>query len=86
MSFVKVEGHDDLVRDQKTNAIVNTNSAEYKKYLERKTIMALRKQQINNQSEEINQLKQEVSELKSMLAELLRVTRDANTSITDNST
>lgn len=85
MSFIKVEGHDDLVRDEKTNAIVNTNSMEYKKYIEAKSAMAARRQQINNQTEEIRQLKQEVSELKSLLTELLRVSRDANTSSTDNS-
>lgn len=84
MSFIKVEGHDDLVRDDTTCAIVNTNSSEYKKYKERRMAMALRKQQINNQSEEILQLKQEVSELKSMLAELLKVRRDADASVTDN--
>ena len=29
----KVEGHVDLVRDEYSNAIINTNQSDYKKYM-----------------------------------------------------
>ena len=32
----KVEGHQDLIRDEYTSAIVNTNKSEYEKYMQRK--------------------------------------------------
>jgi hypothetical protein len=33
MRFAKVEGHNDLVRDSETGAIINTNKTEFEKYL-----------------------------------------------------
>ncbi len=32
----KVDGHPDLIRDEYTSAIVNTNTSEYEKYMQRK--------------------------------------------------
>lgn len=86
MNYVKVEGNEDLVRDPHTNAIINTNVAEYKKYKETKSLMMSRKQQINNQSKEIEEIKQEIAEIKTLLFELIKVSRDANTTVTNNNT
>ena len=36
MDFLKVEGHSNLVRDKKTNSIINTNMIEYDEYIARK--------------------------------------------------
>jgi len=64
MSYIKVEGHDGLVRDETTGAILNNSSS---------AIEARRKQrQLNSALDDINMLKDEVSEIKSLLRELIR--------------
>ena len=64
MSYIKVEGHDGLVRDETTGAILNHDDSG---------IQARRKQkQLNSALEDINMLKDEVSEIKSLLRELIK--------------
>ena len=64
MDFVKVDGHDGLVRDQNTGAILNLDDS---------AIVARRKSmQLNSALDDINTLKNEVSELKSILAEIIK--------------
>ena len=36
---IKVEGHPDLVRDEYTSAIINTNKSEYEQYMAKKKAM-----------------------------------------------
>ena len=59
MSNVKVEGYESLIRDVKSNAIVNTNKSEYQVYMAR--IRAREKQgdEIRNAVKEINTLEAE---------------------------
>ena len=68
---LKVEGYDNLVRDTKSNAIVNNNSSEYSIYMAR--IRAREKQgdEIRSAVKEINNLKQELFEIKSLLKEVI---------------
>ena len=72
MSNVKVEGYESLVRDVKSNAIVNTNRSEYQIYMAR--IRAREKQgdEIRNAVKEINTLKAELREIKSLLQEVTK--------------
>jgi hypothetical protein len=64
MSYIKVKGHDGLVRDETTGAILNHNDS---------AIQARRKQkQLSSALEDINMLKDEVSEIKSLLRELIK--------------
>jgi len=64
MDFVKVDGHDGLVRDQNTGAILNLDDS---------AIAARRKSmQLNSALDDINTLKNEVSELKSLLHGILK--------------
>ena len=64
MDSLKVEGHDGLVRDQKTGAILNLNDS---------AIAARRKsKQLSSALDDINMLKTEVSEIKSLLRELVK--------------
>ena len=71
MRNVKVEGYESLVRDVKSNAIVNTNKSEYQVYMAR--IRAREKQgdEIRNAVKEINTLKAELREIKSLLVKVL---------------
>jgi len=64
MRYIKVSGHDGLVRDENTGAIINHDDS---------AIQARRKQkQMNSALEDINMLKNEISEIKSLLRELIR--------------
>jgi|TARA_B100000035_G_C20697726_1_gene421280 hypothetical protein len=64
MSYIKVSGHDGLVRDENTGAIINVDSS---------AIEARRKsKQLNSALRDINTLKDEVSELKTLLRELIK--------------
>ena len=38
MTYHKVEGHADLVRDPETNSIINLNSLDHQKYLKTRVI------------------------------------------------
>ena len=64
MDYLKVEGHDGLVRDQKTGAILNLDDS---------AIEARRKSKhLGYALDDINMLKNEVSEIKSLLRELIQ--------------
>ena len=64
MDFIKVEGHDGLVRDKKTGAIINLDDS---------AIAARRKsKQLSSALDDINMLKNEVSEIKFLLKELIK--------------
>ena len=64
MSYIKVKGHDGLVRDETSGAIVNHSDS---------AIQARRKQrQLNSALDDINMLKYEVSEIKFLLIELIK--------------
>ena len=72
MSKLKVEGFESLVRDVKSNAIINTNVSEYQIYMKR--IRAREKQgdEIRNAVKEINNLKAELREIKNLIKEVVK--------------
>jgi hypothetical protein len=72
MKILKVSGHDDLVRDTSSNAIVNTNMSGYAEYVNRRKAIQQEKEVIAQQGEEINNIKSELSEIKQMLTTLLK--------------
>jgi hypothetical protein len=64
MDYAKVEGHDGLVRDQNTDAIINLDDS---------AIESRRKSKhLSSALEDINMLKNEISEIKSLLRELIK--------------
>jgi len=64
MGYIKVKGHDGLVRDETTGAILNHNDS---------AIQARRKQKhLSSALDDINMLKDEISEIKSLLRELVK--------------
>lgn len=72
MQYLKVEGHNGLVRDTSTGAIINTNRTEYEEYMARKKLAEQREVEISKHSEDINILKNEMQEIKSMILQLLQ--------------
>ena len=61
--MIPVEGHKNLFRDPKTNAIVNKDNLAYENYI------AMRNRN-NDKQAELNDMKKEIETLKSMLNEL----------------
>jgi hypothetical protein len=72
MSILKVQGYDSLVRDTKSNAIVNTNKSEYKMYMARVKAREEQGDKIRSAVKEINNLKAELREIKSLLKEVVK--------------
>ena len=69
---IKVEGHSSLVRDIRSNAIVNTNKSEFNIYMNRIKSREQQGDQIRNTIKEINILKQELFEIKELLKEVIK--------------
>ena len=61
--MIPVEGHKNLVRDEKTGAIVNMDVVGYSNYMSDK-------RRISDKQAEIDSMKDEIETLKSMLHEL----------------
>tara|TARA_Y100000813_G_C23975671_1_gene264004 strand:- start:163 stop:390 length:228 start_codon:yes stop_codon:yes gene_type:complete len=68
---IKVEGHENLVRDINSGAIVNTNVTEYQLYMKRIRSREQQGDQIRNAVKEINTLKAELREIKGLIKELI---------------
>ena len=69
---LKVEGHESLVRDISSNAIVNTSKNEYTIYMNRIKNREQQGDQIRNTIKEINILKQELFEIKELLKHVVK--------------
>ena len=61
--MIPVEGHKNLFRDEKTNAIVNTDNLAYENYI------SMRRKNTDKQAE-LDDMKKEIETLKFMLNEL----------------
>jgi hypothetical protein len=69
--YLKVQGHEGLVRDTSTGAIINTNKSELDNYLRQRAIAEQKDLQISKQAEDINNMKEEIQEIKSLIYQLL---------------
>jgi hypothetical protein len=67
---VKVEGHTSLVRDLKSQAIINTDSDAYARYMARKRKQKAQNDELRNVIRDVNELKIEMKEIKNQLIEL----------------
>ena len=70
MSVVKVKGHTHLVRDLKSQAIINTDSDAYARYMARKVKQAKKDDDMRAVVREVNVMKNEMREIKDLLIEL----------------
>ena len=71
MKIAKVEGHIHLVRDLKTQAIINTDSDAYARYMARKVKQAEKEDELRGVVREINTIKAEMFEIKSLIKEIV---------------
>jgi len=62
--MIRVEGHKNLYRDEKSGAIVNCDTTSYNQYLN-----SLNRRDV--QRKELDQMKSDIDEIKSLLREIL---------------
>ena len=70
-TFIKVEGYTSLVRDVRSNAIVNHNVSEYQTYMKRVKDREQHGDKIRNAVKDINNLKTELREIKGLLKKVI---------------
>ena len=63
----KVQGHTHLVRDLKSQAIINTDSDAYARYMARKTKQKAKDDEVRQVIREVNELKTEMREIKNLI-------------------
>ena len=67
---MKVEGHQNLIRDENTNAILNTNLSEYDQYLSLRYKRKKGTDRIDNMENDLKSLKDDINEIKTLLRAL----------------
>ena len=70
MKHTNVEGHADLVRDNSTGAILNTNNSEYENYIQSRAKRKQGTNRIDNMENDLKSLKDDINEIKSLLRAL----------------
>ena len=69
--MIKVEGYQNLYRDERSGAIVNTDSMAYNQY-----VNSLEQRQL--QKKEMSEIKNDIDEIKSLLRNLLMNSENLN--------
>jgi len=71
MTYLKVEGYSNLMRDQNTNSIINTNMSEYQEYVSRRNSKSEENRKVQNIEEELASMKSDIDEIKNLLRSLV---------------
>ena len=71
MAIAKVKGHSHLVRDLKSQAIINTDSDAYARYMARKAKQSKKDDEMRKVVREVNEIKSEMFEIKDLLKKVL---------------
>lgn len=71
MDYIKVKGHEGLIRDPQTNSIINTNMSEYQEYISRKKVKNEEQQKIQNLESDVANIKDDLDEIKFLLRSLV---------------
>lgn len=71
MEYSKIRGHENFVRDIKTNSIINTNMNEYNEYMARKKSKNEEDQKIQNLESDVANIKDDLNEIKTLLRRIL---------------
>ena len=71
MAYAKVKGHSNLVRDLKSQAIINTDSDAYARYMARKVKQQKKDDEMRKVVREVNEIKTEMFEIKILLKKVL---------------
>jgi len=76
--FLKVENHNDLVRDTSSNAIINKNETEYQNYLRNYERLKREKQELQNLKSDVETLKSDIGDIKNLLIKMTEVKQNGN--------
>jgi hypothetical protein len=71
MKYSKVDGHKNLIRDEETKAIINTNMSDYNKYIMQRKIKEKDNQKLQTLEENVDNIKSDLEEIKSILRSLI---------------
>lgn len=71
-NFVKIENNEALVRDIRTNAVINSSKDKIADYNAKKSAAIARDLAIKQNQQEINDMKKDISDIKEMLTLLLK--------------
>jgi hypothetical protein len=71
MKYSKVNGHSNLIRDEETKAIINTNMSDYNAYIAQKRMKEKENQKLQNLEEDFVNMKEDLNEIKSLLRSLI---------------
>jgi len=72
MEYIKVKDHLNLVRDPKTNAILNTNKNEYDEYMKRRYKKLSESQRVGELESDIEMIKNDLETIKNFLQQLVK--------------
>jgi hypothetical protein len=65
--FSKVEGYNNLIRDNSTNAILNTNMSDYQNYKNLKLAKESEGQKLQKLEDDMCRMKNDLDEIKNLL-------------------
>ena len=71
MSSIKVKGQTHLVRDLKSQAIINTDSDAYARYMARKAKQAKKDDEVRKVIRDVNEIKKEMFQIKDLLKKVV---------------
>lgn len=74
MKYSKVNGHSNLIRDEETKAIINTNMTDYNNYIMQKKIKERESQKIQIIEKEVANIKEDLNEIKHLLRRMANET------------
>ena len=71
MSELKVEGHENLVRDTKSTAIVNKDKDGYEVYMRKVSTRKVERETVRGLVREVNELREDFKEIKNLLNKMV---------------
>jgi hypothetical protein len=72
INYLKVDGHSYLMRDVRTNAIINMDKKGYDSYVSLKKSKESEKQRIEKMESDLNGLKNDIGEIKDLLKNITK--------------
>ena len=67
---MKIEGHPNLIKDENSNAILNTNYSEYDNYIQSRAKRKKGTDRIDTMENDLKSLKDDINEIKTLLRAL----------------